>query len=93
MDVDWRRVWFESKAWVEVELGVSQDLLHVHVDLFIFLSFAVVLRKRRHGVYLAWGILALLQAVNEALDARDWINWVGVVNWRETVKDMAITLF
>ena len=41
----------------------------------------------------AWIVVAALQAINEALDARDWINWTGSVNWSETTKDTIATLF
>ena len=42
---------------------------------------------------LAFGIVAGVQTVNEILDARDWINWTGTVNWAETIKDFVATLF
>lgn len=65
MKLTWRNVWFESKAWLESELGML----------------------------LAWSIVAGLQTLNELLDARDWINWTGSVNWSETAKDFGATLF
>ena len=92
MDLTWRNVWFESKALFERELGMSKDLMHVHFGLGLFLIFAVLLRNRRNGMLLAWSIVASLQALNELLDARDWINWTGSVNWSETAKDFGTTL-
>lgn len=93
MDLTWRNAWFESKAWIKEALGVSEGTLHVHFGLAVFLGFALLLRRRRYGVALAWGILVVLQALNEALDARDWIMWTGKVNWAETFGDFAQTLF
>ncbi|MDU8946163.1 hypothetical protein [Ovoidimarina sediminis] len=93
MELTWRTAWFESKAWVKEALGVSEEVLHVHLGLAVFLGLALLLRRRRFGVALAWLILLCLQALNEALDARDWIMWTGDVNWRETLADFAQTLF
>lgn len=93
MTLSWRNFWFESKAWVEDVLGMSRDLIHVHVGLAIFLSCAILFRKRRHGLLMAWLVVATLQAFNELLDARDWVNWTGSVNWGEIAKDCVATLF
>lgn len=93
MDLNKRNFWFEGKAWLREEIGVQSDQLHVHFGLFVFLAFAILLRNRRYGMLLAWGIVASFQAINEAFDARDWINWTGTVNWSETTKDSVATLF
>lgn len=93
MNLTWRNVWFESKAWLKSELGMPTDLIHVHFGLGLFLACAVLLRNRRNGMLLAWSIVAGLQTLNELLDARDWINWTGSVNWSETAKDFGATLF
>lgn len=93
MDLTWKNFWFESKALIERELGVLRDQTHVHFGLFVFLLMSFLLRNRRHGMLVAWIVVAALQAINEALDARDWINWTGSVNWSETTKDTISTLF
>lgn len=67
--------------------------MHVHIGMGVFLACAVLLRNRRHGMLLAWSIVAGLQALNELFDARDWINWTGSVNWSEAVRDFGVTLF
>lgn len=93
MELNSRNFWFEGKAWFESQIGMLNDQLHVHLGLFVFLTRAVLLRRRRHGMILAWTVVAALQATNEAFDARDWINWTGTVNWSETIKDSVATLF
>ncbi|MEM6625027.1 MAG: hypothetical protein AAF674_22650 [Pseudomonadota bacterium] len=93
MEITWRNVWFESKAWLETQVGMQSDAMHTHFGLLVFLAFAVLLRHRRYGLLLGWVIVATIQIINEALDARDWINWTGTVNWSETVKDTVATLF
>lgn len=67
--------------------------MHVHFGLGIFLTVALLLRRRRHGLLIAWCVAAGVQTLNEVLDARDWINWTGSVNWSETAKDFGATLF
>ncbi|WP_272010772.1 hypothetical protein [Roseovarius sp. ZX-A-9] len=93
MELTWQTAWYESKAWIQRDLGMSGDTLHVHFGLALFLACAFLLRKRRYGMLLAWGVVAVLQALNEILDARDWIIWTGSVNWLETAKDFGTTLF
>jgi hypothetical protein len=93
MDLTWRNFWFESKAWFESHIGLSKDVMHVHFGLGVFLSCALLMRKRRNGPLWAWCIVVLLQTMNEAMDARDWINWTGSLNWTETARDYAATLF
>ena len=93
MDLTGKNFWFEGKALIESELGVLRDQAHVHFGLFVFLLISFLLRNRRHGMLVAWIVVAALQAINEALDARDWINWTGSVNWFETAKDSIATLF
>ena len=93
MGLTWRNAWFESKASLKEALGISEDVLHVHVGLAVFLALALLLRRWRFGVLIAWVALIFLQVVNEALDARDWIMWTGDVNWAETAGDFGQTLF
>lgn len=93
MELTWTNFWYETKTWLEQDLGFSKDLLHVHFGLGAFLAFSVVFRRRADSMFIAWTLVALLQTVNETLDARDWIHWTGSVNWNETAKDYARTLF
>ena len=93
MELTWRNFWFESKAEIKAALGMSEDMIHVHFGLALFLIGAVLLRNRRKGVLIAWCVGAFLQIVNEVLDAREWINWTGNVNWSEFLKDTGATLF
>lgn len=93
MELTWRNFWFEGKDWVSEALGLSKEMLHVHLGLALFLAAALALRTRRRGLLVAWLAVAALQAANEALDARDWIMWTGSVNWAETARDTVATLF
>ncbi|MFZ5965222.1 hypothetical protein ACOXXX_19940 [Thalassococcus sp. BH17M4-6] len=93
MDLNWKNFWYESKGWLADEFGVVRDQLHVHFGLFVFLFIAMLLRNRRYGALMAWIVVASLQAINEALDARDWMNWTGSVNWGEIASDTIATLF
>lgn len=93
MELTWRNFWFESKAAVKELIGVSEGLIHVHFGLATFLVLALLLRKYQRGALIAWFIVAGLQFLNEAMDARDWINWTGTVNWPEVTSDTFATLF
>ena len=81
-----------TKAWIVDLVGVSKDALHVHLGLAIFLSVALLLRRWHHGPVMAWLIVAVLQSLNEIMDAGDWINWTGTTNWAETARDTGATL-
>lgn len=93
MQISGRTVWAESKRWIEDTLGIAGDQVHVHIGLAMFLIAAVILRRRKRGLLLAWLIVFFLQGFNEALDAWVWLNWTGTVNWAESARDFAATLF
>ena len=93
MGETWQELWYKTKELVRDELGMSNDLMHVHFGLGVFLFFAVLFRNFRFGLLFSWLIVASFQALNELLDARVWINWTGSVNWVETAKDFGLTLF
>ena len=63
--------WYaDSKRAIEAWTGASQELLHVHAGLLIFVMAALVLRKKfRSPVPLA--LVAAFAVLNELLD---WIN-------------------
>ena len=93
MELTWQNFWYQLKIWVQFELGMSKDLIHINFGIGAFLTATMFLRKRKYGFLIAWMTVACLQTLNELLDARDWIRWTGVVNWKETAKDYFITLF
>ena len=93
MELTWLTAWYEIKRWLEHQLNMSGDMLHMQFGMAVFITCAILLRNRRNGLLLGWCILALIQTINEVLDARDWITWTGSVNWSETAKDFAATLF
>jgi hypothetical protein len=93
MDLTWRNVWFESKALIERELGMSKDLMHVHFGLGLFLALrrAFVEPSQRHTARLEHrGGPA---GVERTSSCPGWINWTGSLNWSDTVKDFGTTLF
>jgi uncharacterized membrane protein YhaH (DUF805 family) len=91
--VDTLNFWFEGKAWLRDNLGISSDDLHVHLGLAIFLFFSFALRRHRKNYLFAWLAVFFFQTLNEVMDARDWLMWTGNVNWFETLKDYVNTLF
>lgn len=93
MDDTWQHLWVRMKDWLENDLSVSTDHLHVHLGLFVFLPIALALRHWRQGPLVAWLAVALAQVLNEVLDARVWIAWTGTVNLSEAASDTILTLF
>jgi hypothetical protein len=63
----------ELKQWLSASTGASEDLLHVHFGLLIFVVVAVVFRRRMHSLWpvsLVWAFAL----VNELVDwfAPEW---------------------
>ncbi|MBF9060068.1 hypothetical protein HKCCSP123_12840 [Rhodobacterales bacterium HKCCSP123] len=84
--------WTTLKRHISDDLGVGHDILHVPFGLLIFLGAAILLRSRRENLLLAFGVVTLLQLVNEVLDAVQWVIWTGRIAWGEALKDTALTL-
>ena len=77
----------QAKAALEAWTGASQDLLHVHAGLAIFVITALVLKKRmRSPVPLAF--VALFAVLNEAVDRLNGVPFTT----GETLGDIANTL-
>ena len=93
MDLTWQEFWYKSKILVKEELGMTNDLLHVHFGLAAFIIFAVLFRKYHYGIIMSWLVVVGIQGLNEFLDAKVWVGWTGSVNWLETAKDFIATLF
>ena len=57
------------KDWLTLTTGMSEDLLHVHMGLLIFVFFAIVLRRRMHSIWPVSAVLifALLNEVADSL--------------------------
>ena len=87
------RWWYEGKTNFLEFLSLDREAAHVHFGLFLFLLSIFVFRKSEHVAWWALGLVAVLQAANEGLDALDWISWTGGINWSESLKDMINTLF
>ena len=62
------------KQWMSAETGATEELLHVHFGLLIFVVVAVVFRRRMHSLWpvsMVWAFALL----NEFVDyfATDWV--------------------
>ena len=78
----------EAKRVLETWTGASQELLHVHAGLLIFVIAALVLRKKfRSPIPLA--LVAVFAVLNELVD---WINGPPA-NALEPYWDFANTVF
>lgn len=86
-------MWSDAKDLLKDVLHVATDQMHVHAGMAIFVVVAFLLRRRTGAPWYALACVALAEMVNEVFDARDWIRWTGTVNWQETFKDAAATLF
>jgi len=84
--------WTELKVSLSKAIGLAHDTLHVLLGIIFFASFAFLFRHHRHHLLLALFGVALLQFVNEAFDAVQWILWTQSIGWQEALHDTVITL-
>lgn len=84
--------WHQAKLNVEQALDISHDALHVLVGVVAWLAIALILR-RPVSSWMPWLCVAVLTAFNEAVDL--WTEqWPDPgLQYREGVKDFALTLF
>lgn len=78
----------DSKRGIEAWTGASQELLHVHAGLLIFVVAALVLRRKFRSP-LPLALVATLAVLNELID---WINGAPS-NALEPYWDVANTVF
>jgi len=85
--------WYQAaKLVLESTLGLSRDALHVHVGLAVFIVAALILRKPPHSsIPLAAVFLAAV--MGEGLDMRDDLRSLGYWRWKDSVGDVANTVF
>ena len=55
------------KFWIGERFGVSDDLIHVHVGLAIFVVTALLLRRRMRSPW-PLAVVAVFAVLNEAVD-------------------------
>lgn len=84
--------WTSLKGQLVDSLGVERDLLHVPFGILLFSLLVLVFWRRADRLSLALFGLLLLQLVNEALDAVQWVLWTGRIPWSEAAWDTAVTL-
>ena len=77
-----------AKRALEASFGVSDDLLHVHVGLAIFVVTALLLRRRMRSVW-PLSVVAVLAFANELVD------WTVTDGWSLTLSalDLVNTMF
>ncbi len=73
--------------------GPSDALLHANVGLAFFVAAAILLRRKRLGIVIAWAVLCVLQIGNEVVDGLIEIYRHGHVDWGEALRDCIATLF
>lgn len=84
--------WTSLKGRLVDTLGVEHDLLHVPLGLLLFSLMALILWRRADRLTWAFFGLLLLQLMNEAFDAIQWVSWTGRIPWSEAARDTAVTL-
>ncbi|MWV26991.1 hypothetical protein [Aurantiacibacter rhizosphaerae] len=78
----------ETKRWIEAWTGASQELLHVHAGLLIFVVASLVLRREfRSPIPLA--LVVAFAVLNELID---FLNGPAT-NRIEPYRDIANTVF
>lgn len=81
-------IYGEAKHGIEAWTGASQELLHVHAGLIIFVAASLVLRRKfRSPIPLA--LVAVFAVLNELID---WLNGPSP-NALEPYLDIANTVF
>lgn len=86
----------ELKEWLLGSFGLSNDAMHVHVGLAIFVGLLLVLPRigRAKGTWwLPFGLLAGLSLVAEAFDVIALLSVKSPVDPLESVRDVGNTLF
>lgn len=78
----------EIKRGIEAWTGASQELLHVHAGLMIFVLASLVLRRQFHSP-IPLALVAVFALFNELLD---WINGPSAYGF-EPYRDIANTVF
>jgi hypothetical protein len=78
----------DAKGWVEQITGIPQPALHLIVGSFVFLAVLAILR--RPGTALL--VVAMLEAVNEINDLRQYLPLIPASAVKETVYDVFWTM-
>lgn len=83
--------WLSLKDAVEQATGLSESAIHILAGVLLQLAFATVLRRSLRDP-LPWGLLLLLELVNEGLDLTE--DWPGEVGRQigESLGDVAATM-
>jgi len=74
------------KQWMSETTGASEELLHLHIGLLIFVVVAVLFRRRMHSLWpvsMVWAFAL----VNELVDyfAADWVFDLSALDVLNTV--------
>lgn len=84
--------WYDAKMFIEHASVVSSDALHVLVGVLVWIAIAMLLR-RPVSTWRPWLILLALALFNEAVDL--WVErWpYRSMQYGESAKDIALTMF
>jgi hypothetical protein len=84
--------WFQHYASLKEELivatGATEDLLHVHIGLAIFVLTALFLKRRMRSPW-PLAVVAIISLANEVVDFFTHELW----NWWPNALDLANTIF
>jgi hypothetical protein len=74
------------KTSMSVATGATEELLHVHFGLLIFVVVAVLFRRRMHSLWPV-GLVWAFALINEAVDyfAADWVLDLSALDVLNTV--------
>jgi hypothetical protein len=61
--------WLLKKDWIVQHIPLSDDALHVHGSLMIFMLSAIIIRKRPDNIW-SWLIILAFETFNEYADMR-----------------------
>ena len=84
--------WGDLKQSLVANLSISNDVIHVHVGLTVFLALLALLHRHHWGAWVAWISVLAIQLLNETLDFRDYVNWGVRINYAEMISDTANTM-
>lgn len=77
----------EWKRWFEHSLGVSDDLLHVHLGLAVFVLSALLLRRRMRSIW-PLSAVVILAFLNEVIDCAIAENWSAELSALDLVNSI-----
>lgn len=85
--------WHSIKQHISQMVGVTDDQLHTHLGLLLFVLAAILLRASPRRWYIALAAVVAIELLNKTVYALDWFNGITPANWPNSIWDIANTLF